>query len=179
MNTKNNARAKTSINSLKKTLLQLLKEEEFQSISVLKLCTLAKVNRTTFYSHFDNINDIIMLISQDLIVTVVKMFNKKNSDIKKSIKEVLIYLHKNSEWIKPLIFNVDNVELKVFNTLKNTGLLKELGITEKNKELTLMYLISGFKGVMQKFLLEPYNYSLDDISNAIYNVLNWDIANLK
>ena len=179
MNTKNNARAKASIEKLKTTLLDLLKSGNIKSITVLKLCTLAKVNRTTFYSHFDHIDDIVMLVSQDLITTVVKMFNKGRSNIKKTIKQVLLYLSENGDWIKTLIFDVENVEIKVFNTLKSSGMLKHLGINEKKKELTLMYLICGFKGVVQKFLLEPDNYSFDEIADAIYNVLNWDIANLK
>lgn len=58
MNTKNNQLYKTKELHLKETLLELLKEQDFKSITVKELCKKANVNRSTFYAHFIDIYDL-------------------------------------------------------------------------------------------------------------------------
>ena len=55
-NTFNNKAKRNSRKRMIKTLFELVQTQKVQDISISELCKLAKVNRTTFYNHYDNIN---------------------------------------------------------------------------------------------------------------------------
>jgi len=48
-----------TINTIKDVLLELLKKETFDKITVSNICRQAKITRTTFYLHFSNITDVL------------------------------------------------------------------------------------------------------------------------
>ena len=54
MNTKNNQRTRLSKMLLKNALMDLLKEKgSVEKISVRELCSVAELNRSTFYAHYN------------------------------------------------------------------------------------------------------------------------------
>ena len=174
MNKKHNSRALLSINKIKNTTQKLIKSHDITNLSISKFCEIADINRTTFYSHFDSIYDVIMVISHDMILEVFNIFNNENNNIKDNISNTLDYILNHRELVELLIFKVDQVELKVFDILKNFNLLRKINITTKPQELILIYLISGFKGILQKFFSEQNTYNKKDFIETIYNLINWD-----
>lgn len=59
MNTKNNQRFKDTEIRMQSVMLELMKYMEFEKITVKKICEKAQVNRSTFYAHFIDINDML------------------------------------------------------------------------------------------------------------------------
>ena len=55
MNKPNNKRRKASQGKIKKVFVEMLQVEELERISVSEICKRAEVNRTTFYSNYDDI----------------------------------------------------------------------------------------------------------------------------
>lgn len=55
MNTKSNQRYHDMDIFMKAALLELMKETEFEKITVKRICERAGVNRGTFYSHYTDI----------------------------------------------------------------------------------------------------------------------------
>lgn len=59
MNTKNNRRSQDSVTRLSVAFLELVEKPVSQRITVRQVCERAGVNRSTFYSHFRDIYDIV------------------------------------------------------------------------------------------------------------------------
>mgnify|MGYP000766243208 FL=1 len=59
MNTKNNQRFCETEIRMEAAMLKLLKNTEFEKITVKKICETAEVNRSTFYAHFIDIYDML------------------------------------------------------------------------------------------------------------------------
>ena len=55
MNTKNNQRYRDMDIFMKAALTELMKEKDFEKITVRSICERAGVNRGTFYSHYADI----------------------------------------------------------------------------------------------------------------------------
>ena len=55
MNTPNNKRRKQSQEKIKKVFVEMLQTKELSHISVSDICKKAKINRTTFYSNYEDI----------------------------------------------------------------------------------------------------------------------------
>ena len=66
MNTKNNQRFKDTEIRMQSVMLELMKYMEFEKITVKKICEKAQVNRSTFYAHFIDINDMLDKMEQTL-----------------------------------------------------------------------------------------------------------------
>ncbi|MGN0491801.1 TetR/AcrR family transcriptional regulator [Ruminococcus sp.] len=59
MNTKNNKRYAEMDIKMKSAVLELMKNNEIEKITVKKICETAKVNRSTFYAHYIDVFDLI------------------------------------------------------------------------------------------------------------------------
>ena len=52
---------------LKESLLEILKSKPITSITVKEICERADINRSTFYSHFNDQFDLLFQIEEELI----------------------------------------------------------------------------------------------------------------
>lgn len=52
---------------MKDALMEMLETKPFASVKVSDLCRIADVNRSTFYSYYDNISDLLKEIEDDVI----------------------------------------------------------------------------------------------------------------
>lgn len=59
MNTRNNQRFRDMDKKLKEAMLTLLKDMDFEKITVKMICEKAEVNRSTFYAHYADIYEIM------------------------------------------------------------------------------------------------------------------------
>ena len=64
MNVKNNSRYKLSSEKIETTFLSLIINHKYEDITITQICETANINRSTFYSHYDDINDLIIKIEK-------------------------------------------------------------------------------------------------------------------
>lgn len=58
MNTPNNKRKRESVEKIEKVFIELLQSKELSQIRVSDICKKAQLNRTTFYSNYEDIYDL-------------------------------------------------------------------------------------------------------------------------
>ena len=78
MNTKNNSRARDTRERLKEALLRLLARRDILDVTVSRLCQEAGVNRSTFYSHYDSIGDLMEELEQEIGANLIGRFRDDN-----------------------------------------------------------------------------------------------------
>lgn len=78
MNTRNNQRFRNMDKKLKSTLLELLKETDYEKITVKMLCQRAGVNRSTFYAHFTDIYEIMEQMEEHLNQELLESYSEYN-----------------------------------------------------------------------------------------------------
>lgn len=62
MNTKNNQRYKDSADKIETTFLTLILKQKYEDIQISDLCKKAGINRSTFYAHYKDINELVVSI---------------------------------------------------------------------------------------------------------------------
>ena len=80
MNTQNNRRSQETCDRMKQSMLELLEHIDILDITVSRLCDAAEVNRSTFYSHYDSIADIMEEIEREIGVNLLERFSEDNYD---------------------------------------------------------------------------------------------------
>lgn len=67
-NRKPDRRTIYTINIIKDSFLELIKHEPYNQLNVAKLCREAKITRSTFYLHFDNLTDVLNSVLDDALL---------------------------------------------------------------------------------------------------------------
>ena len=80
MNTKNNSRSRETRERLKEALLRLLARRDILDVTVSRLCQEAGVNRSTFYSHYDRIGELMEELEQEIGANLIGRFRGDNYD---------------------------------------------------------------------------------------------------
>ncbi len=69
-----NRRKKASQERMFRALFELIQTKRLADISVSELCNLARVNRTTFYHHYDNVNALVKDARQSILNEFARQF---------------------------------------------------------------------------------------------------------
>lgn len=178
---------------MNEALLSLLEKKDFEYITVKELCNKAGVNRSTFYLHYETMND---LLNETINMIEKKFYSSFNKDlkiddlIKKDDKKDLILV--TSEYLKPYLhFVFENI--KVFKlalkraTLFNSEnafskmnkeyfipIMNHFNINEKIQSFVLMYYCSGLVSIISKWLDNNCQESVDEIIDIMKYCLRLD-----
>lgn len=76
---KNDLRVIKTQNILYKTLLELMKEKSFEEIKVSDICTHALINRSTFYSHYNDKYELLKSAIDDIKNALIIELNKNTN----------------------------------------------------------------------------------------------------
>lgn len=101
-----NRKTKMIKRALKDALLDLLEEKPLTSVSVRSLCDLADINRSTFYSHYEDIYALVAEMEDDFLSHVVFFDgNQPTKDNLASIEEHVHYVKENQRLFLLLLKN--------------------------------------------------------------------------
>lgn len=178
---------------MNEALLSLLEKKDFEYITVKELCNKAGVNRSTFYLHYETMND---LLNETINMIEKKFYSSFNKDlkiddlIKKDDKKDLILV--TSEYLKPYLhfvfenrkvfklalkratlFNSENAFSKM-NKEYFIPIMNHFNINEKIKPFVLMYYCSGLVSIISKWLDNNCQESVDEIIDIMKYCLRLD-----
>ena len=168
-------------------LVKLLDEKDYEYITVKEICNKAGVNRSTFYLHYESIDDLLNETIEYLTKKMINYFNIEPKDfingLEISNKEDLIlindkYLRPYLEFIKdnrkifvyafknPKVMNVKN---KYYNLEKYiiNPILDKFDIPTEKRKYMLSFYLNGIMGIIMEWIINDCKDSIDDIINII------------
>ena len=186
MNVKNNKKAKMSVENITNAVFDFLKTSSYEELTVKDICKIAGVNRSTFYSHFDSIEDILYSICQSYITKVLKIFLKTNISYKTRLKEALVEVQERYEFFMYVFTSVPNFDIHVMDMIENqlnTTFIPNNIESEKSR-LSLSFILAGFVGVGKRLFYDLRygrikSISLDHVVDVLYNCVNLNNPNYK
>ncbi len=167
-------------------LLTLLDSKDFELISVKEICETAGVNRSTFYLHYDNVNDLL----QETVEAVYKDFfghfgaegpgaldiDEKNEDelFLVTPKYLMPYLDFGEENRKLFYLMYEKNEMmgaeKTYETWFKTifgPILTRFGVPENEQPLIMVFYLKGIIGVVTEWVRGGCTESKDEIISVI------------
>ena len=144
MNIKNNSRYKASSEKIETAFLTLILNHKYENITISQVCTQAEINRSTFYAHYDDINDLIIKIESKFAKGMATIFNYGERQTHQAFVEMFAFIKENKYFYKAFL-NIPYVTLAETNTkmevLKNIG--EKTNITT-SRNIDLYYRASFF-----------------------------------
>lgn len=144
MNTKNNVRYKMSSEKIETAFLSLLTKYHYDQITIGDICKEANINRSTFYCHYSDINDLIVKIEGKFAKGTANIFNYGIKRCNEAFVELFTFVKNNKHFYKAFLnipyttFAETNTKIEV---LKNIG---EKSDIKHTPNLALFYRASFF-----------------------------------
>ena len=151
---KNDRRYTYTHNVIKDAMLELLEETGFNEMTVSGLCRQAQVGRATFYTHFDNLTEVVEELVDDAIKATDRSIAGSSID---GLREVARYLStdqglkdlESKLLMLPICQRVaDNPKYNVL--FKDPALsdyqineLMKYGVSDKEADMLFIYMLTG------------------------------------
>lgn len=121
--------------SIVEAFKELLKEKDYEKISISDITRRAEINRKTFYYHFKDIHDLVVWTFDNEAIEHMRKFDMV-TDYKEAIKFIMDYLEENEAFVSKIARGVAVGELRTFlyKDLYETTLTVVKNINSMRKE---------------------------------------------
>ena len=178
MKRKEDIRIKKTRDKLKQGLLEILKTEDIDEVSVTELCKYSAVNRNTFYSHYKEPSDLLEEIEGELISSMYSTLanaNLHNMSMYTFISSLFTQIYENKD-ICSIIFSphgnknlIRNIVEMVRTNVTSDWINK--GVTELESNIMFSYCLSGALGVLESWINDNYRTPVSEISQILTSLI--------
>lgn len=187
MNTKNNQRTRLSKLLFKNALMDLLKEKgDIHKISVRELCENAELNRSTFYAHYNEPNDLLRELEDEIIAStkehLKKIGEENDTGAHKYILSFLKYMRENDKVFRTLLVDAPNTEFK--SRFMQQSIIKfvenlEIKFNEEAEQYIFSYILQGSTGVILQWIRSDYKENENTICELLFLINKSALTNLS
>lgn len=185
-------RVNKTIKKLEKALFKLLKNNSSTEITIMQLCNEADIYRSTFYTYFKSIEELLEFF-QNKYINDFKMDIRHNYEHPDEIYDFYVRLlnkiYANQE-IYFCLYTYNNTWImeKTLNAAINAMIPENVDnpLTPKELKLIKTFNAYGCNGIIREWLVDECSDSIEDVANALYvcsttnlRISESDFANLK
>lgn len=173
---------------MNEALLLLLENKDYEYITVKEICSKAGVNRSTFYLHYETIDDLLQETIEYIKKQFFNSFNgaQLNKEIinRSSLEELVLitpeyltsYLQflKNNKNVfilinkKPTLFNSEMIFEKMYKELF-IPILNKFDVAKENQVYVFEFYFKGVFAIITKWLSLDCNLSINELISIIKN----------
>ena len=171
-----------------KALLSLLEKKPFEYITISEICEKAEVNRSTFYLHYENINDLLKETTTYVLdyfasyfcvdaESVVTQFANCDLQDLKFINEKYLYPYlsfiKDNQRVfsavlsQPTAFDSKAIFQRLFDHIFKP-ILDRFHYPRDEQNYVMMFYLNGITAIITEWLKDGCQKSIEDISAIIY-----------
>lgn len=178
---KTDQRVKITKMLLKKSLVELLREQPISKVSVKMLCEAADINRSTFYAHYTDQFDLLKQLEQEVIAELTKHiakdeFTKQTAQTLQSMIQILEYIARNADLFMVLLSeNVDSSIHREIMSIAQRKIISDIHNNIKIDARTSQYLqsfaVTGALSTVQKWLQDGMPETPEEMTELISKML--------
>ena len=127
MNIKNNARYKMSSKKIETAFLTLILNHRYEDITISQICKQANINRSTFYCHYDDINDLIIKIESKFAKGMANIFKYGERQTHEAFIEMFTFVKENKYFYKAFLnipytsFAETSIKMDILKNIENNS----------------------------------------------------------
>lgn len=169
MNKVNNKRSENSKRAIQKAYMNLVvSRSNVDSITVSDVCKKAGINRTTFYSHYLDMDDLIQSIYDWMVEEFLKVFEEESKTLKHSFNfEKLFKNIKDNQIFYKLYFKLGFDFKNIFAEKGSEGIAKMFYKNTKHLDYHIDFFAAGMTAIIQKWLAKGCKESPKEMAQII------------
>ena len=181
---KNESKYFNTAKKMNDALLSLLEKKNFECITIKDICKEANVNRSTFYLHYDNLNDLLDEVIFKTNADFYEIFSfVERKDISSSNLDELNFI--NDSYLIPYLkfvkehkkiyqeaknnsslFKADYYKKKIYQDMVDQ-ILDKFGIDDKYKEYLFDFFVSGIQSIITRWLKNDCDLDTQEVADLI------------
>ena len=153
-------------------MIELMQKKSFSKITIKELCEQADLNRTTFYLHYEDQQDLLKDVVKD-VKERTKKYMYSHSDSEQSVntmKNLLEYIKANSSTYQTLMFGdsskslgIDMIE-SIFQDMKDQWPVFDDSF---NNDYIYAFMMEGSTSVISKWIGNNYDCPTEKLAKMI------------
>lgn len=168
---------------IKESLFELLETKELSKITVKELCGLADINRSTFYSHYEDVYDLVQKIEDHIFESVMSNINIEGiqQDSQQALfEEIFFQLKKNKSEVHIVYLNPESGKCfeRIFNKVYEyaSRVLKAHFVDLSDAEIkhVYSYISRGGAGIVASWLENGMLEEPKDMASLMIRSLKGD-----
>jgi len=171
----NDLRVKKTKKNIRQSFFQLLQKKEFKDITVQNILDLALINRTTFYTHYNDKYDLAEQLSEEFLgecdYWLAQRFDKVEiKDLKELLGSMYDYMLKNQEFFQAIWYlSTEDIDVyKEFEKMTKKYSTKFLQQSYKD-EIIIDYYSSVYASLVVVTITKFFQTKSDDERNILLN----------
>lgn len=170
-----------------KALLKLLEEKDFEYITIKEICEAAGVNRSTFYLHYENANDLLEETTKYIVDNFLDYFSISKDSVNlnydscqledlvfitpKYLTPYLTYIKDNQRIFKTALkqfnsLNFDDIYKRMVAYIFNP-ILERFNFPQSQREYILKFYLTGITAIVMEWISRDCEDSIEDINKII------------
>lgn len=192
---KNESKYFNTARLMDEALLLLLDKKEYEFITVKEICQKAGVNRSTFYLHYEGVDDLFRETVEMINERFFQTFNNKKLDVQGSstadcflitpefLTPYLNFILQNKRvfrllYTKPKLFGSENTFNRMYAELF-APILRKFGTSEQNMPYVFGYYAGGITSVVKCWAENDCDKPVDELIALITTLLPRSLAEGK
>ena len=187
---KNESKYFNTAKKMNDALITLLETKEFEYISIKEICHIANVNRSTFYLHYSNMNDLLEETIKSLNLSFNSHFNSRENEntiiSKDNLEDLLLinddnlipylnFIKENKNIYKvlknhPQLFNANKTYEQMFIKLF-VPIMNRFGLDEKWHKYLMDFYISGLTSIVLDWVYDDCKIPVQEVSDFIKGLI--------
>ena len=187
---KNESKYFNTAKKMNDALIALLETKEYEYITIKEICHIANVNRSTFYLHYSNMNDLLEETIESLNLSFNSHFkSKENESIiisKDNLEDLLLinddnlipylnFIEENKNIYKvlknyPQLFNANKTYDQMFRKLF-VPIMNRFGVDEKWHKYLMDFYISGLTSIVLDWVYDDCKIPVQEVSDFIKGLI--------
>lgn len=187
MNTKNNQRSRLTKMLLKQAYMALMDEKAAGKITVTDLCEKAEINRSTFYMHYSEPNDVLKELEDDTIesvreaISAIGKVERDPGDAGNYLMTFLRYIKKNEDVFRT--FLVENNDPHFRRKLRDValeimGTAFRIDISPEVQRAVYLYIVSGCIDVLTDWVRGGFVMSEKNMCTVLYSMSEGSLSKI-
>ena len=187
---KNESKYFNTAKKMNDALITLLETKEFEYISIKEICHIANVNRSTFYLHYSNMNDLLEETIKSLNLSFNSHFKSKENEStiisRDNLEDLLLinddnlipylnFIKENKNIYKvlknhPQLFNANKTYDQMFRKLF-VPIMNRFGLDEKWHKYLMDFYISGLTSIVFDWVYDDCKIPVQEVSDFIKGLI--------
>ena len=187
---KNESKYFNTAKKMNDALIALLETKEYEYITIKEICHIANVNRSTFYLHYSNMNDLLEETIESLNLSFNSHFKSKENEStiisKENIEDLLLinddhlipylnFIKENKNIYKvlknhPQLFNANKTYDQMFRKLF-VPIMNRFGLDEKWHKYLMDFYISGLTSIVFDWVYDDCKIPVQEVSDFIKGLI--------
>lgn len=177
MNINFNQRYQSTEEKIQKALFSLLRFEKYNEISIKQICYEAGINRSSFYAHYTDINDLMIKTEQNLSNKIESIFEPNTLWNHEVFTKLFEFLLKNKDFYKAYLKTNEQTFMEKNDFLKYLKILPKTSTKYSSETMIyhMAFFAGGIKALSKSWILQGCKEPPEQMAKIIFDEYNKNI----